>query len=155
MSVLIRVNQEKGTIHEPVRLWARITDVPYELAAPVLESQPLKEVAGEWIQAIDGVKVNDLSPIWPLSHFRSVVMDAAKLFVKQMARQDAKYELLTHEGDMLVYGPYQPKSDVWTKGAEVAVGWSEGEWRRPGFADFQITGVFVAKYGRIPELRRN
>ena len=154
--VLIRENLEKATIWQPVKLVCRVTDVPYDLAWPAIEHHgtPLKNDPDAL--AIQGVKINDLSRLWPVGHFRTLLMANAKKFVAAMAHQRCEYQLKTAEGDCLIYGPYQAKNPV-SHGSRLlkAAGFQTDEWLVEDMLDFQIHAHFVAKYGRIPEFRSN
>ena len=147
--VLIKENLEKATIWQPVKLVCRVTDVPYELAWPAIEHHgtPLKNDSAAL--ALQGIRINDLSPLWPVAHFRTLLMANARKFVQMMAHQRSEYQLKTQEADCLIYGPYQAKNP---HGSITAQGFQTGEWLIPGLLDFQIHAWFLAKYGRIPEI---
>lgn len=147
--VLIRENLEKATIWEPVKLVCRVTDVPYDLAWPAIEHHGTAVHNDPYELAIQGVRINDLSPLWPVGHFRTLLLANAKRFVRDMAHQRCEYQLKTHEGDILIYGPYQAKA---VHGNMIIRGRQSDECYVPGMYDFQIHAWFVAKYGRIPEI---
>ena len=148
--VLIRENLEKATIWQPVKLRCRITDVPHELCWPAIEHHGTPLDDDPEALAIQGLRINDLSPLWPVAHFRTLLMANAKRFVRDMAHQRCEYQLKTAESDILIYGPYRAKSP---KGNMVTCGYFSDEFDIGGLYDFQIHAWFVAKYGRIPEVR--
>lgn len=152
--VLIRENLEKATIWQPVLLKCRMTDVPYDLAWPAIQHHGTPMKNDHDALALQGIRINDLSPLWPVAHFRQLAMATAKEFVAQMKRQSSNYDLVTEEGNILIYGPYRPRKPR-GNGLVSIRGFQTDEWNDMGLLDFQIWANFVAKYGKIPEVRDN
>jgi len=103
-------------------------------------------------QQYKGVKIADLSSIWPASDFRQQALQAARKFVSDMRKRG--YELVQNETDLLVWGPYRPRRwSLALSGNFVAT--SHTEYDTPltvGAGDFLITGSFVSKYARATEV---
>lgn len=155
--VLIRENLDKAPIWQPMEIPIRVFDIPYDLALPALQQHGTRipnddpeHPERRFALVLYGVKLNDLSPLWPVAHFREAMMVAAKAGVRQLEAQEENYQLATPESDLRVYGPYAPRAlhhhdnafVRGTRGLNLAV---------PGFSDFQIIGDYVAHWGRTPE----
>lgn len=146
MSVLIRENLRAATIHAPVELTARLT-VDREIVQP----------GRVW----NGVRINDLSTLFPYSELRVRCMSGAKKWVRDMALRGE--DLVTAEADILVYGPYQSRAGTYTTpkgmqqaakvGRSGAIGYSEGEDFNPAAADFVFKALFVTRRHRPVQTR--
>ena len=53
---------------------------------------------------LEGVRLNDLSPLWPFNRFRDEALRQAKMFVSFAEKQG--HTLLTQPGDLRIWGPY-------------------------------------------------
>ncbi len=132
--VLLTVNHEKEQLHLPV---TRRGIYPVDKRMLIQAKIPLP---------IRGVRVNDLSPLWPASHFRNAMLQAAAAFVAGMARQG--FELADHEGDIRVYGPYKPKPWEDALGSTPMFGaMSDASGHMTDTADILLYANFLASKG--------
>jgi hypothetical protein len=104
------------------------------------------------VGTVKGVKLNDLSPLWPAAYFRQAAMEAAKRWIRDMDGRGLR--LQTQEGDIRVYGPYHPKDWGGQGRASTmkAVGYSEADVWDSGQADFLLLADFVSDYGKVQEV---
>ncbi len=132
---LIVVDHEKETLHIPVGVWG-VYPVEVRMVARAKLALPLR-----------GVKINDLSPLWPAGQFRSAMLQGAATWISQMNKRG--YDLHGHEGDTLIYGPWKAKD--W-RGATARDGIfgadNEGGAQEADMADFRLYARFLARQGR-------
>lgn len=138
---LIRIDARSTTVHEPVERTARLT-VDREIVQP----------GRTWA----GVRINDLSSLYPYGELRVRCMSGAKRWVADMAKRGE--DLLTAEADILVFGPYQSRAGTYTTpdalkkamGAQRrgVIGYSEDEDFNPAAADFVFKAQFIGRRHR-------
>jgi hypothetical protein len=138
---LIQIDARTTTVHEPVERTARLT-VDREVVQP----------GKTW----NGVRINDLSSLWPYGELRVRCMNGAKRWVADMAKRGE--DLLTAEADILVYGPYQSRAGTYTTPDALkramatqrtgVVGYSEDEDFNPAAADFVFKAQFITRRHR-------
>lgn len=138
---LIRVDERTTTVHEPVELTARLT-VDREIVQP----------GKIW----NGVRINDLSTLYPFGELRVRCMNGAKRWIADMAKQGK--DLLTAEADIKVFGPYRSRAGTYTTPEALmrrmltqrqgVVGYSEDEDFNPAAADFVFKATFIERRHR-------
>lgn len=152
---LIKIDPNSATHWLPTELWGR-TSVPVGMIVPALMTLPCTctfeslELHPCKCHTLEAVRINDLSPMAPWSHFRAHMLKQAARFVKYAARQSLAFQPLTAEADMRVYGPYRTRiyEDPEKK---VAHGRKRGENPDRAMVDFKIWGEFVQKYARVTD----
>lgn len=138
---LIQIDLHSTAVHEPVERTARLT-VDREIVQP----------GRVWA----GVRINDLSTLFPYSELRVRCISGAKRWIRDMALRGE--DLLTAEADILVYGPYQSRSGTYTtpdtlrKAMQAqrtgVIGYSEDEDFNPAAADFVFKATFISRRHR-------
>ncbi len=138
---LIREDYRTTTVHIPEERTARIT-VDREIVQP----------GRVW----NGVRVNDLSSLYPYGELRVRLMNAAKKWLRDEGLRDR--DLITAEADILVYGPYRSRAGTYTTpdalkrsmatGRTGVVGYSEDEDFNPAAADFVFKARFISRRHR-------
>lgn len=141
MPPLIQIDSKSTTVHNPEERTARIT-VDREVVQP----------GRVW----NGVRINDLSSLYPYAELRVRLMNAAKKWIRDEALRDR--DLLTAEADILVFGPYQSRAGTYTtpdalrKAMQTqrtgVVGYSEDEDFNPAAADFVFKARFISRRHR-------
>ena len=134
---VIKIDHQRETVHLPVRHRAVY---PVDKQMVLLAGIPLP---------IRAVKINELSPLWPASHFRDEMLSAASQWVSQMAKRG--FSLFDHEGDIRVYGPYKPKPWERAGGDLHSGGGSDLSGHMTDTADFLLYANFLASAGRTYE----
>lgn len=138
---LIRIDPSSTTVHTPEERTARIT-VDREIVQP----------GRVW----NGVRVNDLSSLYPYAELRVRLMNAAKKWIRDEGLRDR--DLLTAEADILVFGPYRSRAGTYTTPAALkkamatqrtgVIGYSEDEDFNPAAADFVFKANFISRRHR-------
>lgn len=143
---LIKVPERR--VAEPVTLRGILT-IDYAVCETIGRAERTAPAENKTFP-LRGVKVNDLSVLWPYSHLRSLALQGAKQFTADLAKRG--YRLLTNEADVVVFGPYrgrgwqrQPSGDL------KAIGRQEGEDPFPEAVDFLLIGEFLATRGYVPD----
>ena len=133
--MLIRENPDTQTVAVPVRLTA---------AFPV-EVDSLH-------RTYRGTPFRSFIDLQPYATVQRIAVDAAKKWIQHMALQG--YELLGNEEDVLLWGPYRPKSNYLERlGDErAASSYTDADAPFPdGKAKMLITGTFLARRQRLVE----
>src|SRR4051812_18721372 len=86
-----------GTVHVPEERTARIT-----------VDRAIVQPGRVW----QGVRINDLSSLYPYGELRVRLMNAAKKWIRDEGLRER--DLLTAEADIQVYGPYQSRAGTYT-----------------------------------------
>jgi hypothetical protein len=130
-----------GTVHVPEERTARIT-----------VDRAVVQPGRVW----QGVRINDLSSLYPYGELRVRLMNAAKKWVRDEALRER--DLLTAEADILVYGPYQSRAGTYTTPDALkkamqserrgVIGYDESEDFNPAAADFVFTAQFISRRHR-------
>ncbi len=138
---LIQIDPRSTTVHEPVERTARLT-VDREIVQPD--------------RIWNGVRINDLSSLYPYGELRVRCMSGAKKWVADMAKRGE--DLLTAEADIQVFGPYQSRAGTYTTPDALkkrmatersgVIGYSEDEDFNPAAADFVFKAQFVTRRHR-------
>lgn len=138
---LIQIDPRSTVVHAPVERTARLT-VDREIVQP----------GRTW----NGVRINDLSSLYPYGELRVRCLSGAKKWVRDMGLRGE--DLLTAEADILVYGPYQSRAGTYTTPDALrkrtatersgVVGYSEDEDFNPAAADFVFKAMFVTRRHR-------
>lgn len=138
---LIQIDGRSEAVHAPETRTARIT-VDREIVQP----------GRVW----NGVRINDLSSLFPYGEFRTRLMNAAKKWIRDEGLRDR--DLLTAEADILVFGPYQSRAGTYTTPDALkramqtqrtgVIGYSEGEDFNPAAADFVFKAQFISRRHR-------
>ena len=104
---------------------------------------------------VEGVRVNDLSPLWPYSHARKVLLKAAQRMVRDLAKKGRV--LLTAEDDVRVWGPFE--SPNWraasnnTAKSMTARGRTGDEQYGGDTVDFLFLGDFLSTQAFLTDTR--
>lgn len=143
---LIQVDGRTATVHHPEERTARIT-----------VDRAIVQPGRVW----NGVRINDLSSLWPYGELRVRLMHAAKKWIRDEGLRQR--DLLTPEADILVYGPYVVRSyshatpDAFRKrmeaGRDAVVGYDESEDPDPSAADFVFKAQFLTRRHRPVQAR--
>lgn len=130
-----------GTVHVPEERTARIT-----------VDRAIVQPGRVW----QGVRINDLSSLYPYGELRVRLMNAAKKWIRDEGLRER--DLLTAEADIQVYGPYQSRAGTYTTpdalkkamGAQRrgVIGYSEDEDFNPAAADFVFKAQFIGRRHR-------
>tara|TARA_Y100000310_G_scaffold176492_1_gene176638 strand:- start:8026 stop:8595 length:570 start_codon:yes stop_codon:yes gene_type:complete len=92
---------------------------------------------------VEGTRIGQLSTeTAPEREFARLMKEAAALYVKGMKGQ--KYELLTNQSEMRVWGPKVPRDWEAARSGTISRGRQGTELPMDGHADFVITGDFLA-----------
>jgi hypothetical protein len=144
---LIQVDGRTTTIHHPEERTARIT-VDREIVQP----------GRVW----NGVRINDLSSLWPYGELRTRLMHAAKKWIADEVKRDR--DLLTAEADILVFGPYQSRAGTYTTPDALkqamatqrtgVIGYDESEDFNEAAADFVFKAQFISRRHRPVHTKR-
>lgn len=124
---LIQIDDRSATVHAPEERTARIT-----------VDRAIVQPGRTW----NGVRINDLSSLWPYGELRTRLMNAAKKWIRDEGLRQR--DLLTAEADILVYGPYVAR----TYARSGVVGYDESEDPDPSAADFVFRAQFISRRHR-------
>jgi hypothetical protein len=138
---LIQIDARSETVHVPEERTARIT-----------VDRAIVQPGRVW----NGVRINDLSSLYPYGELRIRLMNAAKKWIRDEGLR--RRDLLTAEADMLVFGPYVVRSytslspkdflkQVQTERRGV-IGYDETEDPDPSAADFVFKARFISRRHR-------
>lgn len=141
MSVLIQIDDKSTTVHHPEERTARIT-----------VDRAVVQPGRVW----NGVRINDLSSLWPYGELRVRLMSAAKKWIRDEGLRDR--DLLTNEADILVYGPYRSRAGTYTTPDALrkamqerrtgVIGYDESEDFNEAAADFVFKAQFISRRHR-------
>ncbi len=138
---LIREDYRTATVHIPEERTARIT-----------VDRAIVQPGRTW----NGVRINDLSSLYPYGELRVRLMNAAKKWIRDEGLRNR--DLLTAEADILVYGPYVVRSysratpQAFKRQMETertgVIGYDESEDPDPSAADFVFKARFISRRHR-------
>lgn len=138
---LIQIDPRTTTVHAPEERTARIT-VDRAIVQPDRVWQ--------------GVRINDLSSLYPYGELRVRLMNAAKKWIRDEGLRER--DLLTAEADILVFGPYKSRAGSYTTpgalkrsmatGRTGITGYGEDEDFNPWAADFVFKATFISRRHR-------
>ena len=118
---------------------AEKTAVPVKLTAAFpVESEALA-------RTYRGTAIKDFMDLLPYATVQRVAIDAAKKWIQHMEQQG--YMLLGNETDIRLWGPYRPKSKLYTSLGDERSATSYTEDSDPfpdGQAKMLLTGMFLA-----------
>ncbi len=116
-----------------------------------------------WNTGAAGMKVNDLSSLWPWANLRRALVLHCKMFIEQMEGAHGMGRL-TNETDFMFWGPLRhmrPQTGMRTQEDTVderklvrlpgVVGFQATELDQPELVDFIFKGWFIAKTGFVNE----
>lgn len=138
---LIQIDARSTTVHVPEERTARIT-----VDRAIVQPDRI------W----NGVRVNDLSSLWPYGELRTRLLNAAKKWIRDEGLRER--DLVTAEADILVYGPYRSRDGTYTTPDALlramranrggVVGYDESEDFNPEAADFVFKATFISRRHR-------
>lgn len=140
-----------------IQIDAGAVHVPEERTARITVDRAIVQPGRVW----NGVRVNDLSSLYPYGELRVRLMNAAKKWIRDEGLRER--DLLTAEADILVYGPFVARTysrstpDAFKKqmqqGRTGVIGYDESEDPDPTAADFVFKAQFVTRRHRPVQAR--
>ncbi|MGH2362440.1 MAG: hypothetical protein ACRDGM_18100 [bacterium] len=93
-----------------------------------------------------GVRLADISDIYPFDLIKKRLGSGIQRFIADMAKQE--YEVISAEGDFKVTGPYRQRAMTADQNQPKIVGLQDGEDIFEDSADMVVTGMFLARRHR-------